>query len=129
MKIVPNSLCDETKEDWMRKLWDEIQEANVDKEDKGEASLIELDLDKPQTNLKIQSRYNMVEPSDKSSSKASSLKELPSFLGNDPNSVDDVRTIPSQYKPSALVLLDMAILHALLSAKVKVTMTLAEVLK
>ena len=50
-KIVVNSLLDETKEDWMRKLWDEIQEANANHEDKGKAPLIELDLDKPQANL------------------------------------------------------------------------------
>ena len=70
----------------------------------------------------------MVEPFDKSSSKASTLKELPSFLGNDADSVDDVKKITSQYKPSALVK-DTATLHALLSAKVRVTMTLAEVLE
>ena len=29
IKIVPNSLADKIEEDWMRKLWDEIQEANV----------------------------------------------------------------------------------------------------
>ena len=76
-------------------MWDKIQEANVDKTDKGKAPLIELDLDKPQANLEIQSRYNMVEPSDKSSSKASSLKELPSFLGNVVEIIDNVRKIPS----------------------------------
>ena len=65
----------------MRKLWNDIQEANIDKSDKGKAPLTELDLDKPQANLEIQSRYNIDEPSNKSSSKASSLKELPLFLG------------------------------------------------
>ena len=55
VKIVPNSLVDKTKEDWMRKLWDEIQEANARKEDQGKASLTKLDLDKPQANLEIQS--------------------------------------------------------------------------
>ena len=112
----------------MRKLWDEIQEVNACKEEQGKAPLIELDLDKPQANLEIQSRYNMAEPFDTSSSKASSMKELPSFLGNYADSVDDVKKISLQYKPSASVI-DMATLHALLSAKVKVTMTLAEVLK
>ena len=112
----------------MRKLWDKIQEVNAHKEDQGKAPLTELDLDKPQANLEIQSRYNMAEPSNTSSSKASSMKELPSFLGNDADSVDKVRKIPSQYKPSASVM-DTATLHALLSAKVRVTMTLAEVLE
>ena len=70
----------------------------------------------------------MVEPFDTSSSKTSSMKELPSFLGNDADDIDDVKKIPSQYKPSALVM-DTTTLHALLSAKVRVTMTLAEVLE
>ena len=118
VKIVPNSLANEIEEDWMRKLWDKIQEANTHKEDQGKAPLIEFDLDKPQASLEIQSRYNMTEPSDTSSSKTSSMKELPSFLGNDANSVDKVRKIPSQYKPSASIL-DTTTLHALLSAKVR----------
>ena len=128
VKIVPNNLPNKIEEDWIRKLWDEIQEANACKEEQGKALLTELDLEKPQVDLGIQSRYNMAEPSDTSSSKASSMKELPSFLGNDVESVDDVRKTPSEYKPSASVL-DTTTLHALLSAKVKVMMTLAEVLK
>ena len=40
----------------MRKLWNNIQEANADKVDKGKAPLTKLDLDKPQANLEIQSR-------------------------------------------------------------------------
>ena len=59
-KIVPNSLPNKIEEDWMRKLWDEIQEANTNNEYKGDAPLIELDLDKPQANLEIQSRYNIL---------------------------------------------------------------------
>ena len=31
VKIAPNSLTDEMKEDWMQKFWDEIQEANAHK--------------------------------------------------------------------------------------------------
>ena len=128
VKIVLDSLADKTEEDWMRKLWDEIQEANARKEEQGKAPLTELDIDKPQANLEIQSRYNMAEPSDTSSSKASSMKELPSFLGNDADDIDDVKKIPSQYKPSASII-DTTTLHELLSAKVKVTMTLAKILK
>ena len=76
VRIVPNSLPNKIEEDWMRKLWDEIQEANTNKDDKGKAPLTDLDLDKRQANLEIQSRYNMAEPSNKISSKASSLKKL-----------------------------------------------------
>ena len=95
MRIVPSNLADKIEEDWMRKLWDEMQEANTNKEDKGKAPLTKLNPEKPQENLKIQSRYSIAEPFDKSSSKASYLKELPSFLENDANNVDDVRKIPS----------------------------------
>ena len=70
----------------------------------------------------------MAETSNTSSSKASSMKELSSFLGNVDDSVDNVKKIPSQYNPSASVI-DTTTLHALLSAKVKVTMTLAKVLQ
>ena len=128
VKIVPKSLRGKIEEDWMGKLWDKIQEANANKEDKGKAPLAELDLGKPQPNLEIQSRYNTVEPFDKSSNKASTLKKLPSFLGNDVDSVDDIRKIPSQYKLGTLAL-DIAPLQVLLSAQVKVMMTLAKVLK
>ena len=46
----------------------------------------------------------------------SSLKEFPSFLGNDEDNVDDIRKIPSQYKPITSML-DVVVLHALLKAK------------
>ena len=80
MRIIANNLPDKIEEDWMRKLWDKIQEANANKEDKGKAPLIELDLDKPKANLEIQSRYNMAEPYHKSSSKALMLRNFHSFL-------------------------------------------------
>ena len=35
IKIVPNSLADKIEEDWMQKLWDEIQEANARKKEQG----------------------------------------------------------------------------------------------
>ena len=115
IKIVPDSLVDETEEDWMRKLWDEIQEANARNEEQGKTPLTELDLDKPQANVKIQSRYNMVEPSNTSSRKASSMKELPLFLGNDVDSVDDIRKIFLQYKLSKSIL-DTTTFQTLLGA-------------
>ena len=33
IKIVLNNLTNKTEEDWMRKLWDELQEANAHKEE------------------------------------------------------------------------------------------------
>ena len=57
---------------------------------------MELDLDKLQDNLEVESRYHMVEPSTKSSRKASTLKVLASFLGNEVDSVDNIRKVSSQ---------------------------------
>ncbi|MCO5595831.1 hypothetical protein L7F22_049882 [Adiantum nelumboides] len=60
-------------------------------------------------------------------SKASGLKELPSFV--DENGSDkEVLRVPSQYQPSPMVL-DTANLQALLSTPAKVTLTMAEILK
>ena len=56
------------------------------------------------------------------------LKGIPSFIGNDANSFDDIKTIPSYYKLSTSIL-ETKILQVLLSAQVKVAMTLFEVLK
>ena len=90
--------------------------------------MTKLNLDKPQANLEVESRYNMAGPSNKSLSKSLTLKELPSFLGNDANSVDDFRKIPSQYKLRTSTL-ETTTLRALIRARAKVTMTLAKVLK
>ena len=61
------------------------------------------------------------------SSKASIFKELPAFMG-DYKSRDDVRKVPTQYKLTTEVL-DIANLQALLSTPVRVSLSLADVLK
>ena len=43
--VVPNSVLEEKKDEWMKSLWDEIQEANINKEGKGKAPLVKIDLD------------------------------------------------------------------------------------
>ena len=84
----------------MKSLWDEIQEVNANKEEKGEAPITEIDLDKEKLNLDISSRYQAKGPTTSRSSKASIFKELPSFVG-DYKSRDDVRRVPTQYKPTS----------------------------
>ena len=126
---MPNSFPEETEEDWMKTLWNELQEKNV-KGNKGKAPITEIDLDKEQMNFDIESRYGVAGPSSSKSSKASTMKELPSFLG-DVDSAKDVRRVPSQYHPTPTPnVLDTANLQALLSTPVKVTLPLvANVLK
>ena len=87
----------------------------------------ELDLDKEQAPKEMDSRYGLLGPAFARFSKASSLKELPSFLG-DFDSDDDMRRVPMHYKPS-LVILDSANLQVLLSTPIKVSLPLAKVLK
>ncbi len=118
--VAPNSVLDEVEEDWLKSLWDDIRKAKIEKIIKRKAPLKEVDLDKKQVSLEIESRYGSHEPSSPRSSKASIMKELPSFLG-DNESEKEVRRIPSQYKPKTMTL-DTANLQALLSTPVKVTL-------
>ena len=81
--------------------------------------------------MEIASRYGLSVPASTKFSKASSLKDLPSFVG-DFDSDEDVRRVPMQYNPShnpSLTMLDMENLQALLSTLVKVSFPLMDVLK
>ena len=78
----------------MKSLWDEIQEANANREGKGKDPIAEIDLEKEQLNLDIASRYQAKGPTTSRLSKASMFKELPSYVG-DYESRDDVRRVPT----------------------------------
>ena len=84
---------------------------------------MQIDLDKKQVHFDIGSRYDDKVSLKSRSSKASTMKELPSFLG-DGGSDEDIRKVPSHYKPSPMVL-DTSNLQELLSTPVKVTLPLA----
>ena len=88
---------------------------------------MEIDLEKEQLNLDIALRYQEKGTNTSRLSKASMFKELPSYVG-DYESRDDVRRVPTQYKPTTEVL-DTANLQALLSAPIRVSLPLADVLK
>ena len=92
--VAPNSVSEEKKEEWMKSLWDEIQEANANREGKGKGPIAEIDLEKEQLNLDIALRYQEKEPTTSRSSKASIFKELPSFVG-DYKSRDGIRKVPT----------------------------------
>ena len=72
-------------------------------------------------------RYQAARPTTFQSSKASTFKELPSFVG-DYKSRDDIKKVPTQYKLTTKVL-DMANLQALLSTLVRVSLPFVDVLK
>ena len=55
--MIPNSISGEKTEKWLQSLWDEIKEANANREEKGKAPLIEIDLDKKQIMMDEVSRY------------------------------------------------------------------------
>ena len=60
--VVPNSVSKEKEEEWMKSRWDEIQEANANREGKGKAPIAEIDLEKKQVNIDIASRYQTTGP-------------------------------------------------------------------
>ena len=82
---------------------------------------------KKQARIDLVTRYANVEPNSLSISRASSMKELPSFIKPKMNDKDMLRT-PFQYHPSLMVL-DTAYIQALMSTPIKVTLTLAKILK
>ena len=87
----------------------------------------EIDLAKNQTNIDLTMGFEHKMTNSHSTSKASSLKELPYFI-DEKKSDKEVLRLPSQYRPSPVVM-DTANIQAFMSKPVKVTLTLAEVLK
>ena len=87
----------------MKILWDEIREANANKEQKGKAPLAKIDLQKEQVNIDIALRYQAIGPTTYHSSKASTFNKIPSFVG-EYKSVNDVKKVPTMYKPSLAML-------------------------
>ena len=125
--VMPNSFPEETEETWVKSLWEEVCKANKNKENKGKAPITQIDLDNKQVHFDIGSRYGDKISLKSKWSKASTMKELPSFLG-DGGSDKDIWRVHSQYRTSPVVL-DTSNLQALLSTPVKVILPLAEVLR
>lgn len=108
--VIPNSFPDE-----------------IEEHHKGKTPITKIKLDKKHVNFDIGSRYGGETSSKHKSSKASTMKKLPSFL-EDKESNKEVRRVPSRYMPSPMIL-DMANLQALLPAPVKVTLPFRDILK
>ena len=108
-------------------LWEELRKAKENREDKGKAPIVEIDLDKKQAKLDPIMGFEHKMTNSHSTSKASSLKELPSFIDENGSDKEMLR-VPSQYHPNPTVM-DIANLQILMSTPVKVSMTLAKILK
>ena len=72
-------------------------------------------------------KYANIEPKSLSVRKVSSMKEFVSFIKPEVNNKEVLR-VPSQYHPSPIIT-DTANIQALMSTPIKVTLTLAEILK
>ena len=78
--MVPNIISKLTKENWMKSLWEEVCKANETTKNKGEAPIAKVDLDKKQAHIDMVTRFAKTQSNSSNKSKASNLKELPSFI-------------------------------------------------
>ena len=125
--MVSNNVSKFREENWVKILWEEVRKANELKFNKGKSPIAEADLNKKQAHIDLVTRYTDTELNSSSISKASSMKELPSFIKPKVNDKEELR-VPSQYHPSPMVM-DIANLQTLMSTPIKVTLTLANLLK
>ena len=125
--MVPNSVSELTEENWVRSLWEEVRKAKETVHNKENAPITEIDLEKKQAHFDLTTRYADTQSSSSNASKASGMKELPSFI-NPEGSDNEVLMLPSQYHPSPMVM-DTANIQTFMSTPVMVTLTLAEILK
>ena len=79
-EMVPNSLLELMEENWVKSLWEEVWRANETRYNMGKAPIAEVDLDKKQACIDLITKYTDSQPSSSNASKASSMKELPSFI-------------------------------------------------
>ena len=126
-QMIPNSNVPEVDEEWGNKLWDAVKQAQNETNEYVKPPLVEVDFDQKTLELELRSD-NYDGESDKSgSSKAETLKTLPSYQG-DYEAVSEVHKLPSQ-KLNPSPKLDIANLTALMSAPIRCTLPLADVLR
>ena len=94
---------------------------------KGKYPIAKVDLDKYQAHIDMVTRYVKTQSNSSNKSKASSMKDLPSFI-NLEGSDKEVLRLPSQYHLS-LGFMDTANIQSLMPTLIKVTLTMEEVLK
>ena len=126
-QMVPNSISNEPIENWVENLWEKLRKSKENREDKGKALVVEIDMDKKQAKLDPITGFEQKMTNSHSTSRALGLKELPSFIDENKSDKEMLR-VPSQYHPSPTVM-DTTNLQILMSTPVKVSMTLAKILK
>ena len=80
LEMVPNSVLELTEQNWLKSLWEEVWRANEMRDNKGKAPIAKVDLDKKQACIDLVTTYANTHPNILNASKASSMKELPSFI-------------------------------------------------
>ena len=126
--MIPNSSIPEVDEDWGNKLWEAVKQTQEPKKETSEVPpLKEVDFDQKTLELELQSEYGDVGSEKSGNSKAETLQTLPSYLG-EYETKSDIKKLPSQ-KMSSPPTVDIPNLTALMSAPIKFTLPLAEVLK
>ena len=126
-KMIPNSNVPEVDEEWGNKLWDAVKCMQNETDESVKPPLVEIDLDQKTLELELRSDYNDEGSENSEHTKTGTLKTLPSYQG-DYEAASEVRKIPSQ-KVGSSPKLDIANLTALMSAQIRCTLPLADVLK
>ena len=125
--LIPNTSVPEVNEEWANQLWEAVKHTQPGAHSLAEPPIDEIDFDQKTLELELRSEYGDAGSEKSEDSKAETLKTLPSYQG-DYEAKSDIRKLPSvQNKPAAV--LDLVNLSALMSAPIKVTLPLADVLK
>ena len=91
--MVPNTENSKESEQWVQNLWREIRETKLKEILEEKAPIKELDLDKSQLNIEVESRYADCGSEESGESEARSNKTLPSFIGEF-DARSDIRRVP-----------------------------------
>ena len=108
-------------------MWDVVKCMRNETDESVKPPLVEIDLDQKTLELELRSDYNDEGSENSEHTKTGTLKTLPSYQG-DYEAASEVRRIPSQ-KIGSSPKLDIANLTALMSAQIRCTLPLADVLK
>ena len=117
----------EVDEEWGNKLWDAVNQAKNETTESVKPPLVEVDFDQKTLELELRSDNYDGESEKSENSKAETLKTLPSYQG-DYEAVSGIHKLPSQ-KLDSSPKLDIANLTALMSAPIRCTLPLADVLR
>ena len=125
--MIPNTSVPEVDEEWANQLWKAVKHAHLEIHASEKPPLEEIDFDQKTLELELRSEYGDAGSEKSEESKADTFKTLPSYQGSY-EAKSDVRKLPSvQGKPP--IVQDFVNLAALMSAPIKVTLPLTDVLR